>query len=700
MAYHKDDGKEPKKFNLSLDTLLTSQNIAKELTKDQLKCIEQDLSCEIKADISSREAWEQDIEEWTNLAAQVREDKNWPWENASNIKYPILTIASMQFAARAYPALVTNPDFVSSRVNGFDPDGKKAKRGKRVSKHMSFQMRHQMKAWEEHMDRLLHVLPIVGTAFKKTYFDPIEQQNVSEFVPAQELVINYHASSMEDAERKTHILYYTKNQVHEQIAAGLFLKPEKKLTSLKEDRKVNQSKTQNQKNTKDESVSELYECHCCYDLDGDGYAEPYIITMHAPTMQVLRIYRRFDENSVLYNEMGDIMKIVPTEYFTSYIFIPDPNSGVYGLGFGALLGPLNVSINSLINMLVDSGTLNNMQGGFLASSFQLESGDMTWEPGEWKVVNSFGNDIRQGIVPLPTQPPSNVLFNLLNMLEAASLKIASVTDILTGEIPGQNTKATVIMQAVEQGLKVYSSIYRRCHKALSKELQKIAKLNANFLDDQVYVAVLDMEQDGDVKVTREDYLMDDFDITLSADPNVSSSAQRLAKLQALMEILPLGHVNPQVVTMQWLEETEQKDIEMLMKMPPPPGPPLELQIKQAEVQHKIQKEGVELNHRILMDKYDLHLRAIDMDQRAIENNTQALLNIAKAESEEAGAQLAEYRAYLEEVRKQEDQLMKKRSQVFQEKLQAMEMEMARKEQAEAEAAAQAQAQQAQGSAPQ
>jgi len=345
----------PIDIKMGMDKILNSANIAADLSDEQLTSIEQELSTGIKGDLDSRKAWEQDVDEWTELAAQVREEKAYPWPDASNVKYPILTIASMQFAARAYPALLSGPRLVNGRVIGYDKDGEKAKKASRIGKHMSYQVQNVMQGWERDMDRLLHTLPLVGTAFKKTYFDPILQRNVSELVNAKELVVNYYASSLELADRKTHILYYTKNQVREQITSEVFIEPKTSLTTMKSKaKKVNADKTQKMVADRDGEIIELYECHCYLDLDGDGYQEPYIVTLHSDTMQILRIFRRFKQKDIVEKDNGDIIRINPIEYFTSYIFIPDPNSGVYGLGFGALLGPLNLSVNTLVNQIIDA----------------------------------------------------------------------------------------------------------------------------------------------------------------------------------------------------------------------------------------------------------------------------------------------------------------------------------------------------------
>ena len=215
-----------KEFNEEVqktDEQLNSTNVAELLSKDDLEKIGLDVVEGYDYDKLSRAEWEVRYEQALKLAAQVMERKTFPWPGAANIKYPLLTMACLQFSSRSYPVLVPPVEAVKCRAVGYDEDGEKSKRAERISKHMSYQVLEQMTDWEEHMDRLLVMIPITGTEFKKTYFDPANGSNVSCHVMAKDLVVNYWAKSLETAIRKTHVLYMTKNDVRERILRGIFL---------------------------------------------------------------------------------------------------------------------------------------------------------------------------------------------------------------------------------------------------------------------------------------------------------------------------------------------------------------------------------------------------------------------------------------------------------------------------------------------
>jgi chaperonin GroES len=644
---------EDTKFDFSIDELLESKNIAEMLSEEQTNTILDDLVPAINSDEASRADWEMAIDHWTELVTQVIKTKNEPWPNAANVKYPLLTIAATQFAARAYSGLLPGTNWVRGKVIGNDDTGKKFERAARIGKHMTYQLMDEIEEWEDDMDRMMHILPITGVAFKKTYFSESLARNRSDLVNPKDLIINYNAVSLEQAERKTHLLYFFDNELEERYRLGTYFRPIKELSKEPNvQRKTNENSSQQlqQTDTSYSSLREVCECHCFLDLDGDGYKEPYIVTLSRTQSVLFRVVPNYEKESIVYNpdNAKEIAVIIPDEYFTSYIFIPDPNSGVYGLGFGHLLGPLNEAINTIINQLLDAGSLSNMQAGFISKSFQIQGGKAKFKPGEWKIVNNLGKDMRDGIFPLPVRDPSGVLFNLLGMLENSGMKIASVTDILTGDIPGQNTKATVAMAAIEQGLKVFTSIHKRMHRSFKKELRKLFKLNSKFLSDEEYFKVMDEVDDKQEAITKADYDNSAIDIMPYSDPNVSSEQMRLAKVQALFDVLPLGNVNPQVVTARYLEATEQPGISELMQMPEP-GPSLEMM--------QLQFEQAQFQHKAAMEIWDRKLQAMQSDLVALKTKSEVLLNVAKAEAAEAGSQTEQYKVILDNLQKEETRLL-------------------------------------------
>jgi len=604
-----------------LQALITSVNIAEQIDEDTLKNMGSSVYDWYEMDENSRAEWMDKYEDYMKLATQVSSNKNFPWPDAANVKYPLLTISALQFAARAYQSLIPNNKVVKTRVIGNDPDGSKAARARRVSNYMSYQLLEEMDTWEDEMDRTCLILPIIGNVFKKTYWDGTKM--VSELVLPKDLCVDYYASSLEDANRKTHKLYYYPNEVTRQIRMGHFLDvnlPKESNTyegdhSEAEDELLGITPPSND----EDSPHEFLECHCNWDLDEDGYEEPYVITVHKDTKQVVRVAARYDQTGIDTNEKGEIISIKPVEYFTNYVFINDPNSGVYGMGFGNLLGPLNEAANTLINQLIDSGTLDNLQSGFLAKGIKIPNGNSPLKPGEWRYVNTIGDDLRKGIVPLPTKQPSTVLFQLLGMMISSGQQLSSVTDLMTGENPGQNQPWSTTSEVLKQGLQVFSSIYKRIHRSMKREFKKIYRLNMLYLEDEKYFAVLDPTgpEDQTATIGKADFEDEAMDIVPNSDPTNISNAEKLAKAESLMQLLQLGSVNPQIATKRILEAQDQENIAELMQMPEP-QPDFEAQIKMQELQ---------------LQAAEQETQKVKVQYQAARDEASAVLTMAKAQSE-------------------------------------------------------------------
>ena len=615
---------------LSTERLVSSINIAEELDNKDLETIGKHAVDGYELDSESRAGWEDKVEDWTRLALQVTEEKSTPWPGAANVKYPLITNAALQYSARAYPALITGPNVVRGRVIGFDDDGSKLERAIRIGKHMSYQLMEEMEDWEEQMDRLLFALPIVGCMFKKTYYDSVKETNVSEVVYPKELVVNYYATSLEDATRITHVLRMSDNDVYERVASGIYLDEDLQCKEpTDEPLRASDAATGIEKPSEEDSSGIEYEVleQCCFlDLDDDGYREPYIVTVDKTSKKVLRIVARYDDDSITYDSKGEIIRIVPDHYYTKYSFIPSPDGSFYDIGFGILLGPLNDTVNTLINQLLDAGSLNNMQAGFISRGIRVKNGDKPFHLGEWKTVNTAGDDLKKSIMPLPTKEPSNVLFQMLNMMIGAAEKLSSSTEMMSGQIPGQNTKATVAMAAIDQGMKVFMSIHKRVHRSLTKEYKKLFKLNSKYLDEQKYFTILDLGQERGAMINGSDYDGTNFDIAPVSDPNIATEEQKMAKVQALFELLQMGTVNPQVVTKRYLDATEQPNVNELMQLPEKGPSPEQLQLEWEQ-----QKFAQEME--------------LKWEQAAIDRikaESSALKDIAAAEAAEEGSQLDEY----------------------------------------------------------
>jgi chaperonin GroES len=573
---------------------LQSDNIASEFEDVELDKIGQQLVEWFDEDDDSRRDWLNKSEQYLKLATQVMEKKSFPWQDAANVKYPLLTVAAMQFNARAYPALVPGPNLVSGLVIGVDPDGQKRQTSDRIGKHMSYQLLFEMEDWEEDMDKLTFTLPIVGCMFKKTYHDPLKKINHSHLIQPKDFVIDYYAKSIDNADRKFHVIYKNDNQVLERVRRGLFLDVELgQPVSLSEDKKPVTGKPTEPK-VSPATPYKFIEAHCWWDLDGDKYREPYVITVSYETKKVVRIVPRYDEKGITFNDKGEIVRIEPIEYFTKFGFIPNPDGSIYDLGFGLLLGGLNETVNTLTNQLLDSGTLNNLQAGFLGRGIRIKGGNTRFQPGEWKPVDFTGEDIKKHIFPLPTKEPSDVLLKLLELLVSSTKEISSIADIMVGKMPGQNTPATTTMQTVEQGLKVFTAIHKRVYRALTKEYAKLYALNGKYMDDKVFFTINQPQGTSAEEVYRSDY---DKNIAVkpSSDPNVVSISQKLNKVQAMGALLQLGTINTQLYTKQYLEAIEAENIEALMQVQPQPNP--EQQKMQLEMQQKAQEAQIEQGHQ-------------------------------------------------------------------------------------------------------
>lgn len=614
-------------MKLNLDEIRVLPNISVKLEEKDLDEISAKVISDYDEDKISRSKWEQDAKAALEVAELQSKSKNFPFEDASNVKFPLLTTANIQFAARTYPEIVRNGKVVEIHVVGKDLDGIKAERAHRVSSHMSYQLLVETNEWEENTDRLLHLLPTVGTVFKKTYFDPVLSRNRSILCLHDEIVVNDNIKSIEDAPRISHILYKTKNQMLEYIRAGLFLE----VDGLEENEVRKEY--------------ELIEQHRTLDLDGDGYAEPYVVTVDLETRKVLRIVARYDGDNIVYNNKREIVYIKPVVYFTDFHFIPHPSGRYHSIGFGHLLTPLNSAVNTILNQLIDAGTLANTQSGFITKSVRMKDQDLRLRRGEWKKVNvDGGGTLQQNLFPLIYKEPSVVLFQLLGLLISTTEKLASVTDALTGTQPGQNVPATTMLALVEQGLKVFTSIQRRLYRSFKKEYEKLYRLNRIYLDEEVYFRTMD--EVG--AVLQADYEDNSLDVVPVSDPNLSADAIRFAHDRIILDLLPTGVINVTEAVKRHLNNVGVPRVDSLMQEPPqgPSDKELELQVKLARDQEEVRLKESDLKLR----EIELRMKAAKTEAEVTKILAQAVESVANAEAAEAGSQLDQYKLQLDSLK--------------------------------------------------
>lgn len=594
----RDGGEQAEKEHPAarLKSFIGQANIVPLLDADIVKKIGMEVVRGYDADETSRADWKKMTDKAMDLAMQVTQEKNWPWPKAANVKYPLITTGAIQFSARAYPAIIQGEQVVKGMVMGPDPDGSKKERADRIGHHMSYQLLEQIEDWDEDTDKLLLQMAIVGCAFRKTYFDVTLGRPRSELVPAKHVVYD-HATPWKDLRRTSQWLPLYKNDVVERVRGDVFVDVKLNMPTGAEN--------------DEDAPFEFIEQHCWYDLDGDGYKEPYVVTVVKETSEVARIVARFDEDGIYLNSRGEVSKIEPVSYWTKYPFMPNPDGGSYDVGLGLLINPINETINTVLNQLLDAGTLANTGGGFIGTGLGLKSGKATFTPGEFKPVDSKAGKIADSIYHMQFPGPSPVLFQLLGMLIEAGKDISSVKDILTGE-QQVNQTATTTLALIEQGLKAFTAIYKRVHRSLKNEFAKLFRLNRLYLQPEEYYTF----QDKSEPIYLEDYQGDGTDVAPVSDPNLVSDAQELARADALMQFRGDPFINQVELRRRFLKAMKDPNPDALL-VTEPPEPPQDPKVM--EVQGKLAAMEVEVNakaEKMMAEIQNLQARNAELEASA------------------------------------------------------------------------------------
>jgi len=656
-----------KKFDL--DKILNSPNLAEDLDPDLRNAIGKWVVGGYVKDMSSRTQWAERHAAAMKLALQVKEAKTFPWTGASNVKFPLITVGALQFLARI--SILTKGNHLASfRIQGADPEGKKIAKAKRVSTHINMQLVDDDPGWADMDESCKFAASLLGSSFKKTSYDAVSGINCSEFVPAQHFIVDYNCKNLATASRYTHVISMDENKITERVKRKIFIKeeqsanssPDQVLTNLLERAAVEVAGLSPNSESEDKRILEQY---CWLDLDGDGYKEPYVVSVREDTGHLYRIvarfyddgsvHRRFDARQRQFENLANlttdpkqkslfeqramatrnakdnsIVRIDPVNFFTKYTFVPSPDGGFYGLGLGSLLGPVNEAVSTLINQLIDAGTMQTTAGGWMARGARMKAGKTSFDPFEWKHVDSTGDDLRKSIMPLPVNAPSDVLFQLLGVLIQYGEKISSATDIMTGVSPGQNTPATTSQVTVEQGMMLFSGIYNRMYRSFRHELTIHYQLNRTFF--QHSPRYWELTQGPDAILQEDDYQQSSFRVFPSADPSVLSMSQKKEKASQLVQaaLTPIGaQWDKAVVSRKWLEANEW-DVEEIFPDPAGPRaikPPVDP--KSAIAQAKLQQEQQEHHD-------DMMLKVAELKGKLQLNNAE--IEKLKAEAEKLSAQ--------------------------------------------------------------
>lgn len=616
---------------LKLDTLLTSHNLAEKIPGPELAKLGQVLVSNTNKDLQARSDWDTRLAGAIGFVMQVQDKKNAPFTGASNIKFPLMTVAALNYHSRAYPALVQGNDLVTMRPVCYDPKGELTKIGERVAKHMSYQLLDEQTDWEEDQDRLFLAQAIMGCVFKKVRWDSTDDMVRSELVYPHHLVVPYYTRRLKDAQRIAHIIPMTANTLHERVAMGVFLEddpnhetapsPVPALTKVDEKTRELQGV---QPNGDDEySPKTFFEIHTGLDLDQDGYCEPYCITVDALTGYVRRIVAMFYESDITWSPVhkNRIARIKPDCPFVKYPFIPSPDGGFYDMGFWSLLLPVNAGVNTAVNQLIDAATKQNSGGGFLGRGVKLSGGRTRVEPGEWIRAESSGPQLRDNIVPHIHAEPSQSLLQLAQLLIGYGEKVGMSTELATGENIGQNTPAQTANTMSEGGLNVFNGVYKRTWRAMGDELRAIFRVNKRHLAGSP--AFEELVAGGAMDISVKDYFAARGVVRPAADPHVATDHTRVQQANLVVQLSAQGPgFDDYQAKKRLLQAMKVANIEEVLPDPngpnalPPQAPPP--QVQAAELRAKTV---------VLKVKVQTQLRALQLTQAAEKNHAQiALLN--------------------------------------------------------------------------
>jgi len=679
-------------------------NIVPKLSKERLVDIGDKVVTSTQRDDDSRSEWKKQYEEAMKIAKQVVEEKNSPWPGASNIKYPLITSACIQYNARLLPEIIQGEEVV--RITNLDPETpppapllagapsaamppainagipeamsspagptpapvggqmppqappippailsaiqeqqsiQEEAREDRLGSHMSYQLLEEIDNWRPDTDRLLMILPLIGVVYRKSYFDSIDKKPQIDLCLPEDIVVHNDIPSLERAQRVTHIVTLSRNELIERMRAGIYEEYSlDELESGASESGIGEFANQQVSSDEDEELYEVLEQHTFLDLDDDDYEEPYIVVVHAKSRKVLRIVARYDEESFVFGDNSDrFIKITPQQYFTDYHFMPAPDGKFHSMGFGTFLYPLNDTINTLLNQLVDAGTLANRGGGFVARRLRARKEDLRFKIGEYKSINvPSGSTLAENIYPMPVHNAPQALFQLLEMLVGAAKELASITDVMQGKAPISNTPASTVIAMVEQGEKIYSAMLHRIYHSFKKEFDKLYKINKKYLSvEESFVS-------GGVKgmVSLQDYQNTNDAVFPVADPYMGSAAHRLIRAQALLQLMPDPNINKYEVMKRYLIALKIPDIDSILEKPDPHAPPPIPEL-QAEAELKLTNmKSADLLMKRELEALGLHIRDKEAQAQAAywggqvtANKMDSIADLARAEAE-VGAQ--------------------------------------------------------------
>jgi hypothetical protein len=519
---------------------------------------------------NSRQDWEQAYTQGLDLLGFKYEQRTEPFQGASSATHPVLAEAVTQFQALAYKELLPPDGPVRTQIIG-NSSREKEDQAIRVRDFMNYQIMDVMKEYEPEFDQMLFYLPLSGSTFKKVYYDDLLGRAVSKFVPAEDLVVPYSATSLDDAEAIMHVIKISGNELRKQQVAGFYrdldLLPSDDSTTETSNIKSKERQLQGINKSGYEDIFTLIECHVNLDLEGfedrdpngetTGIKLPYIVTIEESSREILSIRRNY--------EIGDSKKN-KIEYFVHFKFLP--GLGFYGFGLIHMIGGLSRTATQALRQLLDAGTLSNLPAGFKMRGIRIRDDAQSIQPGEFRDVDAPGGNIRDAFMTLPYKEPSQTLLALMGVVVQAGQRFASIADIQIGDGNQQAAVGTTIA-LLERGSRTMSAIHKRIYASLKLEFKLLSRVFKLYLPEEYPYDVV-----GGQKNIKQVDFDDRIDIVPVADPNIFSQTQRISLAQTELQ---LAQSNPQIhnlyeIYRKMYEALGVKDIDKILIQPVRPMP--------------------------------------------------------------------------------------------------------------------------------
>jgi len=497
-------------------------NLAEALDDNDLQGLAQDLIGLIDADIESRKDWADTFVKGLDVLGFKYEERTDPWEGACGVYSTVLAEAAIRFQAETMSETFPAAGPVRVKILGAETP-EKAEAAERVKADMNYELTERMVEYRPEHERMLYSLGLAGSAFKKVYFDPNLGRQVAIYVPAEDVIVPYGASHIETAERVTHVMRKTKNELKKLQAMGFYKEvdlgdPQPFHTDI-EKRKAEEGGY----SITDDDRYAIYEVHADLIIDGidddeDEIAKPYVITIERGTNNILAIRRNWSEEDPL---------MLKRQHFVHYVYVP--GFGFYGLGLIHIIGGYARAGTSLIRQLVDAGTLSNLPGGLKSRGLRIKGDDTPIEPGEWKDVDVPSGSIRDNIMPLPYKEPSQTLLALLNQITTEGRRLGAISDMNISDMSA-NAPVGTTLALLERTLKPMAAVQARVHYAMKQEFKMLKAIMSEYAPTEYdYIPIR-----GEVSARVADYMM--VDVIPVSDPNSSTMAQRVVQYQAVLQM--------------------------------------------------------------------------------------------------------------------------------------------------------------------